>query len=67
MILIETIKLSNMNIQVVKAKKAVGKKAFLKDGYKQCLNDNYLESNDKIVHYNDYMKGWLVEDKRMVT
>ena len=57
-------KLSNGNsFKYVKKGYALGKKLFLKEGFKQCNNPMYMEKGKKIVHYNKIMKVWLVEEK----
>ena len=43
------------------AGKAKGRNYFLKDGYTQCKNPNYLNKDKSFVHYNSILKAWMIE------
>lgn len=62
MIKTEILKLQNgETVKYVKKGFANGKKMFIKDGYSQEPNPDYLSKGCKTAHYNRIMKVWIIE------
>lgn len=60
---IETLKLHNgETVKYIKKGLASGKKMFLKEGFLQMPNPNYLIKGRTVVHYNSILKAWIIED-----
>jgi hypothetical protein len=46
---------------VLKMNKSKGQKELLKNGFIQCINKEYFRKENIYVHYNNFMKLWIVE------
>lgn len=59
---VENLRLQNGSLlRYVKMGHAVGKKAFIKEGFIQAPNPNYMTKGNIVVHYNNIMKVWIME------
>jgi hypothetical protein len=50
---------------IIKAGYITGKKKLIRQGYNTCINPMYLENNTSIIHFNNFLKVWIVEAKHL--
>jgi len=54
----------NVGHDIIRAGYTFGRYHLMNDeGYRLCSNPMYLENDDTIIHYNNFMKIWIVENK----
>ncbi len=62
-------KIENLNLQkdkkfqIIRLSFSNGKKQLLTEGFKQCANQLYYQKDNIIIHYNNTLKYWIVENK----
>ena len=54
----------NVGHDIIRAGYKSGRRQLINnEGYKPCNNPAYVENDDTIIHYNNFMKIWIVENK----